>query len=278
MNAAVQTAPRHFLGLLDLSTAELQAHFGHVGDDEEGARQGSSGRRTPARRQDARHDLRSALDPHPRIVRHRHARTRRRDGHADRRRNATWPGRDHRRHRARAVALCRGDRASHPEPGRLAGHGRRRDHSGHQRPYQAVAPLPGSGRPPDFRGEAWRDPRLQDRLVGRLQQRAVVLDRRFRPLRLHPRHRLPTRIAADKAASQGRPFGRRQDHPSGGARGGGQGCRRRHFRLLGVDGRRGRGPAAESARALPGQSAADAPGRARTPSSCTACRRIGARR
>ena len=45
------------------------------------------------------------------------------------------------------------------------------------------------------------DPRPQDRLVGRLQQRAVVLDRRFGPVRLPARNRLSAGIAAGQAAA-----------------------------------------------------------------------------
>ena len=130
-----------------------------------------------------------------------------------------------------------------------------RDGSGHQRPHQAVASLPGAGRSDDVRGEARSDPRPQDRLVGRLQQRAVVLDRRLGAVRLSARNRLPARIAAAEAAARRRAGGggehrdRRRPGGGGSRRGGG------HLRLLGVDGRRGRGPAPQSARALPGQSA-----------------------
>ena len=60
--------------------------------------------RQAARRQDARHDLREALDTHPRVVRGRHARARRPDDHAGPHRHPARARRDHRRHRARAVA------------------------------------------------------------------------------------------------------------------------------------------------------------------------------
>ena len=70
--------------------------------DEKGALQRRA--RQAVGRQDARHDLREALDPHPRVVRGRHARARRPDDHAGPHRHPARPRRDHRRHRARALA------------------------------------------------------------------------------------------------------------------------------------------------------------------------------
>ncbi len=85
--------------------------------------------------------------------------------------------------------------------------------SGGQRPHQAVASLPGAGRPHDFRGEARLDPGPQDRLVGRLQQRAVVLDRRVSALRLPAGDRLPARTAAGQAAARRRARRGREHRP-----------------------------------------------------------------
>ncbi len=76
-----------------------------------------------ARRQDAGDDLRQALDPHPRLLRRRHAPARRRVDHADRPGDAAWPRRDARRHRPRALALRRRHHDPHP---RSRGGGRAR--------------------------------------------------------------------------------------------------------------------------------------------------------
>ena len=76
--------------------------------------------------------------------------------------------------------------------------------------------------------------------AGRLQQRAVVVDRRLGAVRFRPGDRLSRRIAAlrqpDRAGAGDRRAGRRQRRP-GARRERGQ---RGDFRLLGVDGRRGR--------------------------------------
>ena len=111
---ACQTEPRHFLDLLELSPHGTARHSRRRRGDEGGARQGREAPRAPARRQDAGDDLRPALDAHARLVRCRHARTRRRDDHADRRGDAARPRRDDRRHGARAVALRRRDHDPHP--------------------------------------------------------------------------------------------------------------------------------------------------------------------
>ena len=140
---------------------------------------------------------------------------------------------------------------------------RHSDGSGHQRPHQAVPSLPGDGRHPHLRGASRPDPRAQDRLERRLQQRPVVLDRRRGAVRLRARHRLPAAFAAASRADRRGPrargrgdSGRRSLRRRRG-RGGGD------FRLLGLDGRRGRGPSPQSARALSGERRADARGRSR---------------
>ena len=119
-------------------------------------------RRTPptaARRQDAGDDLRQAVHPHARLLRRRHAPARRRRHHADRPGDAARPRRDHRRHRAGALALCRRHHDPHPRP-RDAGRARPSRHrAGDQRPHQALASLPGAGRRHDLRGAPRRDPR-----------------------------------------------------------------------------------------------------------------------
>ena len=70
-------APRHFLDLNELPTEEAAQHprrqRRHEGEAE-GAREPSN---EAARRQDAGDDLRKAVDPHPRVVRRRHAPARR---------------------------------------------------------------------------------------------------------------------------------------------------------------------------------------------------------
>ncbi len=54
------------------------------------------------------------------------------------------------------------------------------------------------------------DPRPQDRLVRRLQQRALLLDRRFGAVRLPARNRLSAGVAAEPAAARGGAQGGRE--------------------------------------------------------------------
>ena len=63
------------------------------------------------------------------------------------------------------------------EPRRSRRAGAPCDGAGDQRPDQAVASLPGDGRPDDLRGASRPDRGPQGRLERRLQQRAVVVDR-----------------------------------------------------------------------------------------------------
>ena len=166
------------------------------------------------------------------------------------------------------------------EPRRPDGDGALRDRAGDQRPHQAVASLPGDGRHPDLRGASRPDPRPQDRLERRLQQRAVVLDRRLGALRLRARHRLPARNCSRRrerhrrARARPAPTSSLGDDPEAAV----AGRQRGDLRLLGVDGRRGRRAPPQPARALSGQRRADAAAPRRTRSSCIACPPIAARR
>ena len=107
--------PRHFLDLSEVMRDRAAPHSRRRRAIEGRARQG---RRSPALRPLDGKMLAMIFDKPStrtaRLLRCRHARTRRRDDHADRRGNAARPRRDHRRHRARPVALCRCDHDPHP--------------------------------------------------------------------------------------------------------------------------------------------------------------------
>ena len=122
------------------------------------------------------------------------------------------------------------------------------------------------------------DPRAQGRLERRLQQCAVLLDRRLGAFRFRDRRRLSARIAAAARAHRGRARGGRQADRSRGPRASRRRRQRRHLGLLGLDGRRGRGAPSQSACALSGQRQADEPRPPRMRSSCIACPPIAARK
>ena len=83
----------------------------------------------------------------------------------------------------------------------------------HQRSHQAVASLPGDGGHPYVRGAPRADQGAKNRLERRLQQRAVLMDRRLGAVRLHAGHRLPARIAADAPPPGRGQGGGRENHP-----------------------------------------------------------------
>ena len=208
MNAPVQTAPRHFLGLLDLSTAELRRILDMAAAMKKARVKGVS----PTTRPLAGKTLAMIFDrPSTRTRVSFDIGMRELGGET-----IMLTGAEMQLGRGETIAdtarvLSRYVEAivirvlSQDDLLELAC---QRDGSGHQRAHQAVASVPGAGGPPYVRGKARPDPRPQDRLVGRLEQRAVVLGRRVGAVRLHPRHRLPARIAADEA-SAGPGFGRR---------------------------------------------------------------------
>ena len=174
--------------------------------------------------------------------------------HADRPGDAARPRRDHRRHRARAVALCRRHRDPHPRPRgtslELARHATvpvingltRRSH-----PCQVMADVmtfeehrgPIKGRTVAWTGDA-------NNVLTSWMHAAERFDFRLRvatPPELEPKKWL-TRL--------GQGVGRRDParHRSGG---GGEGRRLRRHRHLGVDGRQGRRAPPQPAQALSGQ-------------------------
>ena len=203
--------------------------------DEKGARQRRP--RQAVGRQDARHDLREALDPHPRVVRGRHARARRPDDHAGPRRHPARPRRDHRRHRARAQPLRRHHHDAHDGRGETPRDGQVRDRAGDQRPHRQDASLPADGRRDDLRGASRRHPGQGDRLVGRRQQHGDELDPCRRAVRLRAARRLPARAqAAGRRAGVGREV-EGPDHHRPRSRGDRARRRLRRHRHLGVDGR-----------------------------------------
>ena len=190
-------------------------------------------------RQDARHDLREALDTHPRVVRGRHARARRPDDHAGPHRHPARPRRDHRRHRARALPLRRHHHDAHDRRGETPRDGQVRDRAGDQRPHRQDASLPADGRRDDLRGASRRHPGQGGRLVGRRQQHGDELDPCRRAVRLRAARGLPARAqAAGRRAGVGREV-EGPDHHRPRPRGDRARRRLRRHRHLGVDGRRG---------------------------------------
>ena len=153
-----------------------------------------------------------------------------------------------------------------------------RHRAGDQRPDPALASLPGDGRRHDLRGASRPDPRPHRGLDRRRQQRADVLDARRRALRLPPARRDPAGARAEEVAARLGQVVRRRDPRRHRPGGGGQGRRLRRHRHLGVDGRPQRRAPPQPAQALPGQCPADGARPSPTRSSCTACRRIAARR
>ena len=161
----------------------------------------------------------------------------------DRPGDAARPRRDHRRHRARAVALCRRDHDPHPRPRRrwsslrayatvpvingltrlshpVPGDGRRDDLRGAQRPDPRPAPWPGPATPTTCsRPGCMRRKRFDFRLQGRDARRS---SRRTQPLR-----RLGEAV-------------RRRDRARHDPEEAVDGRRLRRHRHLGVDGRQGR--------------------------------------
>ena len=138
--ADTQALPRPRPGRSENASPDPRSRQG----DEEGAVQRRA--RQAVGRQDARHDLREAVDTHPRVVRGRHARAGRPDDHAGPHRHPARARRDHRRHRARAVALRRHHHDAHHRRGEAPRDGQVRDRAGDQRPHRQDASLPADGR------------------------------------------------------------------------------------------------------------------------------------
>ena len=167
--------------------------------------------------------------------------------HADRRRDAARPRRDHRRHRARAVALCRRHHDPDPQPRGAARTGRARHRARHQRADAAFASLPGDGGSDDVRGASRPDRGPHRRLERRRQQRAGVLGACGGAVQVQAECRHPAAARAeqgDAGLDQGDPGADRARQRSGSRR-----ARRRlrRHRHLVLDGRQGRRASAQSA-------------------------------
>ncbi len=161
------TDPADLRGMIDSARAMKTARNGRpkgMADDDQ-----------PLGGADGRADLRKALDPHAGQLRRRRAADGRADDGAVGQGDAARPRRDHRRHRAGAVALRRPDHDPHVRRGDAAGDGGTRDGAGHQRPDQPHPSLPDHGRRDDLRGTSRPDRGPQGGLVGRRQQRLRVL-------------------------------------------------------------------------------------------------------
>ena len=154
-----------------------------------------------------------------------------------------------------------------------------RHRAGDQRPDPALASLPGDGRRHDLRGASRPDPRPHRGLDRRRQQRADLVDARRRAVRLpacasrRPPELAPKKPLLDWIKSSGAAISIGTDPGRSG-----QGRRLRRHRHLGLDGRPQRRAPPQPAQALSGQCAADGARQAGRASSCTACRRIAARR
>ena len=196
------STPKHFLDLDQVDPKTLR----QILDQGKAMKKAALQRRArqAAGRQDAGHDLREALDPHPRVVRGRHARARRRDDHARPHRHAARPRRDHRRHRARAQPLRRHHHDAHHRRGETPRDGEVRHRAGDQRAHRQDASLPAHGRRHDLRGASRLHQGQVGRLVGRRQQHGDLVDPRRRAVRLRAAHRLPARAdAAGRRAAVG---------------------------------------------------------------------------
>ena len=173
---------------------------------------------------------------------------------------------------------------AHHRRGETPRDGQVRHRAGDQRPHRQDPSLPADGRRDDLRGASRPHPGQGGRLVGRRQQHGDVVDPCRRAVRLRAAHRLPARAdAAGRRASQwaekskGRITIGHDPETHRAQR------RLRRHRHLGVDGRRGsaepeRRATTQPAARLPGRQAADEGRPSRTPSSCTACRPIAARK
>ena len=181
------SGPRHFLDLDALDGGTLRAILDLAGE----LKGNGAARRAALRRQGRGDDLRPALDPDAGLVRARDQGARRRRGGLERQGHAARPRRDHRRYRARALALRRRDHDPHRPSRQARRAGRGRDRAGDQRPHRPLAPLPDHGRRDDLRGPSRADPRPHAGLDRRRQQRRHLLDPCGAALRLQAPPRLP---------------------------------------------------------------------------------------
>ena len=223
--------------------------------------------------------------PHPRQLRGRHPPAGRRCGACSTSRDMQLGARrDAGGHRARAVALrglrscCAPRRAKHPRAGGL------RDGAGDQRPDRHLPSLPDHGRRADLRGASRR------RSPARSSPGPATATTWRRASSRPPRASAspcgiatpPDLAPAAPSSSTGRaPQGARIELTDGPGRGGARRPLRRH-RHLGLDVGREAGwrhaQPAQPAGALSGERRRCCATPRRTPSSCTACRRIAARR
>ena len=267
--------PKHFLQISDFTARRVRApDRAHPLD--QGPIQAL--RALPAAaRPHARDGVREGVDAHPRVVRSGHESAGRHRDQPESHGHAPVPRRADRGRRARDLAD--GRRGDDP-------HVRAVDHravrrafarAGDQRPHQRIPSVPDPGRHLHVHRAPRLDPRAHHRLDRRLQQRllhvaAGRVDLRLRASRLHAaglrdeagrRRRGGRGPLPDVRRSEGRVPRRRS----------------RHDRRVDEHGLRGRERrAAARFRAMACRRRHDAPGRSPTPSSCTACRRIAARK
>ena len=154
--------------------------------------------------------------------------------------DAARPRRDHRRHRARALALCRRHHDPHARPRRADRARRSRHGAGDQRPDQALASLPGDGRRDDLRGASRLDQRPTVAWTGDANNVLASWMHAAERFDFQPAGRHPAGARAEEVAHRlGQELGRR--HPARQRPGGGGERRRlRRHRHLGLDGRQGR--------------------------------------
>ena len=214
-----EAPPRHFLDLRDHDPATLRQML-DVASNLKRARRLLA----PARRPHAGAHFREAEHAHPGLLRGGDAPARRRRGRAVEPRHAARPRRDGRRHRARAVALCRCDHAAHRQRGAAARAGGGRDRAGHQRPHRHQPSVPAHGRCDDVRGASRPDRGSGGGLVRRRQQRRAKLDRGGGAVRIYAAARLARATAP--AGGAGRVGARARGEDRAGRRSRGGGARR----------------------------------------------------
>ena len=159
----MKQAPRHFLELTQIASEELRRIVEMAASFKRGDRLNG----TSAGRQGAGDDFRKTVDADACVVRSRDEAARRHCCRDDTQRNADRPRRDHRRYRARPVALCRCDHDADDRERQTGGTGVLCRSAGDQRPDRSFAPMSVDGRYHDIRGTQGRYQRQAYRLVRR---------------------------------------------------------------------------------------------------------------
>ena len=130
--------------------------------------------------------VREELDPHPPVVRGRHAPAGRRGDLPEHARQPAWPRRAGRRRRPGDEPDVRHHHGAHLRPGDHRAFRRQFARAGDQRPDQRAPPVPGAGRHLHLRRAPRLDRRQDGGLDRRRQQHAVLVAAGGRSVRLPP--------------------------------------------------------------------------------------------